>query len=286
MNTVTNAMRAHILTAAVPYIKQYTDKYVVVKYGGNAMTDPELKKSVMNDLLLLQLVGVKVVLVHGGGPDINNALQAMHIESQFKNGLRVTDKDTMDVVQMVLAGKVNKGLVADLISFGGRAVGLCGVDGHMIQVHQKNDELGYVGEVDVIDAAIIDDVISKGYIPVISSIGCGADGQVYNVNADTVAAKIAGALKAETMVAMTNIDGVLRDVNNPSSLIPRITVAEAETLKEEGIIAGGMIPKVDCCLEAIAAGAQKVFIINGEIPHAILIELLTDEGLGTMFVKE
>lgn len=286
MNTVTNAMRAHILTAAVPYIKQYTDKYVVVKYGGNAMTDPELKKSVMNDLLLLQLVGVKVVLVHGGGPDINNALQAMHIESQFKNGLRVTDKDTMDVVQMVLAGKVNKGLVADLISFGGRAVGLCGVDGHMIQVHQKNDELGYVGDVDVIDTAIIDDVISKGYIPVISSIGCGADGQVYNVNADTVAAKIAGALKAETMVAMTNIDGVLRDVNNPSSLIPRITVAEAETLKVEGIIAGGMIPKVDCCLEAIAAGAQKVFIINGEIPHAILIELLTDEGLGTMFVKE
>lgn len=286
MNTVTNAMRAHILTAAVPYIKQYTDKYVVVKYGGNAMTDPELKKSVMNDLLLLQLVGVKVVLVHGGGPDINNALQAMHIESQFKNGLRVTDKDTMDVVQMVLAGKVNKGLVADLISFGGRAVGLCGVDGHMIQVHQKNDELGYVGEVDVIDTAIIDDVISKGYIPVISSIGCGADGQVYNVNADTVAAKIAGALKAETMVAMTNIDGVLRDVNNPSSLIPRITVAEAETLKVEGIIAGGMIPKVDCCLEAIEAGAQKVFIINGEIPHAILIELLTDEGLGTMFVKE
>ena len=286
MNTVTNAMRAHILTAAVPYIKQYTDKYVVVKYGGNAMTNPELIKSVMNDLLLLQLVGVKVVLVHGGGPDINNALQAMHIESQFKNGLRVTDKDTMDVVQMVLAGKVNKGLVADLISFGGRAVGLCGVDGHMIQVHQKNDELGYVGEVDVIDTAIIADVISKGYIPVISSIGCGADGQVYNVNADTVAAKIAGALKAETMVAMTNIDGVLRDVNNPSSLIPRITVAEAETLKVEGIIAGGMIPKVDCCLEAIAAGAQKVFIINGEIPHAILIELLTDEGLGTMFVKE
>lgn len=286
MNTVTNAMRAHILTAAVPYIKQYTDKYVVVKYGGNAMTDLELKKSVMNDLLLLQLVGVKVVLVHGGGPDINNALQAMHIESQFKNGLRVTDKDTMDVVQMVLAGKVNKGLVADLISFGGRAVGLCGVDGHMIQVHQKNDELGYVGDVDVIDTAIIDDVISKGYIPVISSIGCGSDGQVYNVNADTVAAKIAGALKAETMVAMTNIDGVLRDVNNPSSLIPRITVAEAETLKVEGIIAGGMIPKVDCCLEAIAAGAQKVFIINGEIPHAILIELLTDEGLGTMFVKE
>lgn len=286
MNTVTNAMRAHILTAAVPYIKQYTDKYVVVKYGGNAMTDPELKKSVMNDLLLLQLVGVKVVLVHGGGPDINSTLDKMQIESKFANGLRITDEDTMDVVQMVLAGKVNKGLVADLISFGGRAVGLCGVDGHMIQVHQKNEDLGYVGEVDTIDPTVIDDIISKGYIPVISSIGCGSDGQVYNVNADTVAAKIAGALKAETMVAMTNIDGVLRDVNNPDSLIPRITVAEAAQLKEEGIIAGGMIPKVDCCLEALASGAQKVFIINGEIPHAILIELLTDEGLGTMFVHE
>ena len=285
MNTVTNAMRAHILTAAVPYIKQYTDKYVVVKYGGNAMTDPELKKSVMNDLLLLQLVGVKVVLVHGGGPDINSTLAAMDIESKFNNGLRVTDEDTMNVVQMVLAGKVNKGLVADLISFGGRAVGLCGVDGQMIQVHKKNEELGFVGEIDHIDPTVIDDVISKGYIPVISSIGCDESGQVYNVNADTVAAKIAGALKAETMVAMTNIDGVLRDVNNPNSLIPRITVDEAGQLKEEGIIAGGMIPKVDCCLDAIASGAQKVFIINGEIPHAILIELLTDEGLGTMFVK-
>ena len=230
MNTVTNAMRAHILTAAVPYIKQYTDKYVVVKYGGNAMTDPELKKSVMNDLLLLQLVGVKVVLVHGGGPDINSTLAAMNIESKFNNGLRVTDKETMNVVQMVLAGKVNKGLVADLIGFGGRAVGLCGVDGEMIQVHKKNEELGYVGEVDTIDPKVIDDVISKGYIPVISSIGCDAEGNVYNVNADTAAAKIAGALQAETMVAMTNIDGVLRDVHDPNSLIPKITMAEAEQL--------------------------------------------------------
>ena len=268
MKNVTNAMRAHILTAAVPYIKQYTDQYVVVKYGGNAMVDEELKKSVMKDLLLLQLVGVKVVLVHGGGPAINSTLE----------------EATMDVVQMVLAGKVNKGLVADLTDLGGKAVGLCGVDGNMIQVHKQNEELGYVGYIDTIDTSIIHDVISRGYIPVISSIGMGADGKTYNINADTVAAKIAGALKAETMVAMTNIDGVLRDVHDPDSLISKITMAEAAQLKADGVIAGGMIPKVDCCLEAIEAGAQKVFIINGEIPHAILIELLTDEGLGTMFV--
>lgn len=279
-------MRAHILTGAVPYIKQYTDQYVVVKYGGNAMTDPELKKSVMKDLLLLQLVGVKVVLVHGGGPAINSTLDAMHIESHFTKGLRVTDEDTMDVVQMVLAGKVNKGLVADLVDLGGKAIGLCGVDGNMIQVHQQDESLGYVGIIDMIDTTIIDDVISKGYIPVISSVGMGQDGKTYNINADTVAAKIAGALQAETMVAMTNIDGVLRDVNDPESLLSKITMDEAEALKADGTISGGMIPKVDCCLEAIREGAQKVFIINGEIPHAILIELLTDEGLGTMFVAE
>jgi len=230
MKDVSNAMRAQILTAAVPYIKQYTDQYVVVKYGGNAMIDVELKKSVMKDLLLLQLVGVKVVLVHGGGPAINSTLEAMQIESHFANGLRVTDEATMDVVQMVLAGKVNTGLVADLTDLGGKAIGLCGVDGNMIQVHKQNEELGYVGSVDTIDTSII------------------------------------------------------RDVHDPSSLISKITMAEADQLKAEGIIAGGMIPKVDCCLEAIKSGAQKVFIINGEIPHAILIELLTDEGLGTMFV--
>jgi len=231
MKDVSNAMRAQILTAAVPYIKQYTDQYVVVKYGGNAMIDEELKKSVMKDLLLLQLVGVKVVLVHGGGPAINSTLEAMNIDSHFANGLRVTDEATMDVVQMVLAGKVNKGLVADLTDLGGKAIGLCGVDGNMIQVHKQNEELGYVGSVDTIDTSII------------------------------------------------------HDVHDPSSLISKITMAEADQLKAEGIIAGGMIPKVDCCLEAIKSGAQKVFIINGEIPHAILIELLTDEGLGTMFVK-
>ena len=240
MKDVSNAMRAQILTAAVPYIKQYTDQYVVVKYGGNAMIDEELKKSVMKDLLLLQLVGVKVVLVHGGGPTINSTLEAMNIDSHFANGLRVTDEATMDVVQMVLAGKVNKGLVADLTDLGGKAIGLCGVDGNMIQVHKQNEELGYVGSVDTIDTSIIHDVISRGYIPVISSIGMGTDGKTYNINADTVAAKIAGALKAETMVAMTNIDGVLKDVHDPESLISKITMAEAEQLKVDGIIAGGI----------------------------------------------
>ena len=284
MDKVTNAKRAQILTAAVPYIKEYTDKYVVVKYGGNAMTDPELKKSVMQDLLLLNLVGVKVVLVHGGGPEINSALDKMQIESTFKDGLRVTDEPTMEVVQMVLAGKVNKGLVANIVELGGKAVGLCGIDGNMIKVHKKNADLGLVGEIDDIDTTLIETVISQGYIPVLSSIGVDENGVAYNINADTVAAKVAGALQAETMVAMTNIDGVMRDKDNPTSLIPQLSVAEAEQLKQEGIIAGGMIPKVDCCLEAIEAGAQKVFIINGEIPHAILIELLTDEGLGTMFV--
>lgn len=285
MDKVTNAKRAQILTAAVPYIKEYTDKYVVVKYGGNAMTDPELKKSVMQDLLLLNLVGVKVVLVHGGGPEINSALDKMQIESTFKDGLRVTDEPTMEVVQMVLAGKVNKGLVANIVELGGKAVGLCGIDGNMIKVHKKNADLGLVGEIDDIDTTLIETVISQGYIPVLSSIGVDENGVAYNINADTVAAKVAGALQAETMVAMTNIDGVMRDKDNPTSLIPQLSVAEAEQLKQEGIIAGGMIPKVDCCLEAIEAGAQKVFIINGEIPHAILIELLTNEGLGTMFIK-
>ena len=285
MDKVTNAKRAQILTAAVPYMGEYTDKYVVVKYGGNAMTDPELKKSVMQDLLLLNLVGVKVVLVHGGGPEINSALDKMQIESTFKDGLRVTDEPTMEVVQMVLAGKVNKGLVANLVELGGKAVGLCGIDGNMIKVHKKNADLGLVGEIDDIDTTLIETVISQGYIPVLSSIGVDENGVAYNINADTVAAKVAGALQAETMVAMTNIDGVMRDKDDPTSLIPQLSVAEAEQLKQEGIIAGGMIPKVDCCLEAIEAGAQKVFIINGEIPHAILIELLTNEGLGTMFVK-
>lgn len=284
MNT-SNAVRAEILTQAVPYIKEYTGKYVVAKYGGNAMTDPQLKESVMQDILLLQLVGVKVILVHGGGPEISAMLKKLSIESHFENGLRVTDDDTMEVVQMVLAGKVNKSLAADLSALGGRAVGLCGIDGGLIKVHQKNEKLGHVGEIDEINTKILDDLLDGGFIPVISSIGIDDDGNPYNINADTAAAKIAAALHAESMVVMSNINGVLRDKDDENSLISQMSLADAEELKKSGIIAGGMIPKVDCCTNAVKEGVKKVFIINGEIPHAILIELLTDEGLGTMFTK-
>ena len=284
MNT-SNAVRAEILTQAVPYIKEYTGKYVVAKYGGNAMTDPQLKKSVMQDILLLQLVGVKVILVHGGGPEISAMLKKLSIESHFENGLRVTDDDTMEVVQMVLAGKVNKSLAADLSALGGRAVGLCGIDGGLIKVHQKNEKLGHVGEIDEINTKILDDLLDGGFIPVISSIGIDDDGNPYNINADTAAAKIAAALHADSMVVMSNINGVLRDKDDENSLISQMSLADAEELKKSGIIAGGMIPKVDCCTNAVKEGVKKVFIINGEIPHAILIELLTDEGLGTMFTK-
>lgn len=284
MNT-SNAVRAEILTQAVPYIKEYTGKYVVAKYGGNVMTDPQLKKSVMQDILLLQLVGVKIILVHGGGPEISAMLKKLSIESHFENGLRVTDDDTMEVVQMVLAGKVNKSLAADLSALGGRAVGLCGIDGGLIKVHQKNEKLGHVGEIDEINTKILDDLLDGGFIPVISSIGIDDDGNPYNINADTAAAKIAAALHAESMVVMSNINGVLRDKDDENSLISQISLADAEELKKSGIIAGGMIPKVDCCTNAVKEGVKKVFIINGEIPHAILIELLTDEGLGTMFTK-
>lgn len=284
MNT-SNAVRAEILTQAVPYIKEYTGKYVVAKYGGNAMTDPQLKKSVMQDILLLQLVGVKIILVHGGGPEISAMLKKLSIESHFENGLRVTDDDTIEVVQMVLAGKVNKSLAADLSALGGRAVGLCGIDGGLIKVHQKNEKLGHVGEIDEINTKILDDLLDGGFIPVISSIGIDDDGNPYNINADTAAAKIAAALHAESMVVMSNINGVLRDKDDENSLISQMSLADAEELKKSGIIAGGMIPKVDCCTNAVKEGVKKVFIINGEIPHAILIELLTDEGLGTMFTK-
>ena len=280
-----NAVRAEILTQAVPYIKEYTGKYVVAKYGGNAMTDPALKKSVMQDILLLSLVGVKVILVHGGGPEISAMLKRLSIESHFENGLRVTDDATMEVVQMVLAGKVNKSLAADLTALGGKAVGLCGIDGGLIKVHKKDEKLGQVGEIDSINKKILDDLLDGGFIPVISSIGIDEDGNAYNINADTAAAKIAAAIHAESMVVMSNINGVLKNKEDPDSLIKKITLPDAEALKQDGTIAGGMIPKVDCCTNAVKEGVKKVFIINGEIPHAILIELLTDEGLGTMFTK-
>lgn len=281
---ITNAQKAQILTNALPYIRRYSDKIVVVKYGGNAMINDELRQSVMRDIVLLRLIGVKVVLVHGGGPHIKSVLTQLGVESKFINGLRVTDEQTMKVVQMVLAGQVNKDLVNLIGNIGGKAIGLCGLDDQMIKVCKQSEELGYVGKIVDIDVSIIRDNLDKGYIPVIATLGTDMKGQAYNINADTAASKIAGALGAECMVSMTDIDGVLKDKDDPSTLITDITLEQAEELEKEGIIAGGMIPKVQCCTDAIREGVKRVFIINGTIPHSILIELLTEEGLGTMFV--
>lgn len=284
IQSVTNAQKAQILMNALPYIKRYSGKIVVVKYGGNAMVNEELKRTVMGDIVLLNLIGVKVVLVHGGGPHIKEILNRVGLESKFLNGLRVTDAETMKIVQMVLAGQVNKDLVNLIGSMGGNAIGLCGLDDQMIKVTKQSEELGFVGKITSVDVEIIKDNLDKGYIPVISTIGTDTKGQAYNINADTAAAEIAGALNAECMLSMTNIDGVLKDKDDPTSLITDITVEQAVKLEKEGIIAGGMIPKVQCCTDAIKGGVKRVFIINGTVPHAILIELLTEEGLGTMFV--
>lgn len=282
---ITNAMRAEVLIHALPYIQKYNDKIIVVKYGGNAMINDELKDAVMGDIVLLSLIGIKVVLVHGGGPEITQMLKKTGKETCFVNGLRVTDKETVDIAQMVLAGKVNKNLVNLLQLKGGKAIGLCGVDGHMIHAEQLNPDLGYVGEITDINVEPILDVLEKGYIPVISTIGCDDEGNIYNINADTAASKIAGILKAESLISMTDVDGILRDKDDPSTLISKIFVSEAPRLMAMGIISGGMIPKVECCIEAIRRGVKKVFIIDGRIPHSILIETLTDEGIGTMFVS-
>ena len=281
---MTNAQRAEVLTQALPYIQKYTDKIIVVKYGGNAMINDELKDAVMGDIVLLSLIGIKVVLVHGGGPEITQMLKAVGKESKFVNGLRVTDKETVDIVQMVLAGKVNKNLVNLLHHKGGKAIGLCGIDGHMIEAEVLNPELGFVGEITNVNVEPITDVLEKGYIPVISTVGCDKEGNVYNINADTAASKIAGILGAESLISMTDIEGILRDKDDPSTLISKIDVEEAPALVEEGVISGGMIPKVECCIDAINSGVRKVFIIDGRIPHSILIETLTNEGIGTMFV--
>ena len=239
----------------------------------------------MGDIVLLSLIGIKVVLVHGGGPEITQMLGQVGKESKFVNGLRVTDKETVDIVQMVLAGKVNKNLVNLLHHKGGKAVGLCGIDGHMIEAEMLNPELGYVGEITKVNVEPITDVLEKGYIPVISTVGCDKEGNVYNINADTAAAKIAGILGAESLISMTDIEGILRDKDDPSTLISKIYVDEAPQLVEDGVISGGMIPKVECCIDAINSGVRKVFIIDGRIPHSILIETLTNEGIGTMFVR-
>lgn len=280
---ISNADRAKILTEALPYIQKYNGKILVIKYGGNAMINEELKAAVMGDIVLLSLIGVKVVLVHGGGPEISDMLTKIGKKSEFVDGLRVTDKETVDIVQMVLAGKVNKSLVNYIHTIGGRAIGLCGTDGHMISAETKDEKLGYVGEITDVDTTPILDVLDKGYIPVISTIGCDDEGNVYNINADTAAAKIAGKLQAESFISMTDIRGLLRDKDDEESLIPVVNVSEAPQLIHEGIISGGMIPKIECCIEAIRQGVGKVFIIDGRVPHSILIEVLTDEGIGTMF---
>jgi len=281
---LTNAQRAKVLIEALPYIQRYNNKIVVVKYGGNAMINEDLQRAVMGDIVLLSLIGIKVVLVHGGGPEISDTLKAMGKETEFIDGLRVTDKETAEVVQMVLAGKISKNLVNLIGNMGGRAIGLSGMDGQMIEAKKLRDDLGYVGEIVNVDPSPILDVLDKGYIPVISTIGYDNEGNSYNINADTAASSIAGTLKAESLISMTDISGLLRDRDDPSTLIPVVSISEAPQLVREGVISGGMIPKVECCIQAIRRGVKKVFIIDGRVPHSILIETMTDEGIGTMFV--
>ena len=280
-----NAQRAEVLTAALPYIRRYRGKIVVIKYGGNAMINEQLKQQVMEDIVLLWLIGVKVVLVHGGGPEINETMQKLGKEAQFVNGLRVTDKETVDIVQMVLAGKINKTLVNLIQMKGGHAVGLSGIDGGILEAKMKDEALGYVGTVTKVRPQPINDILEKGYIPVVSTVASDRMGNTYNINGDTAAARIAGALNAERLIMMTDISGVLRDKDDPSTLIPHITVAEAKELYDSGVISGGMIPKVDCCIDALEHGVDNVVIMDGRIPHSILMELLTDEGAGTMVMK-
>lgn len=283
---ITNAQRAEILTQALPYIQNYYNKIVVVKYGGNAMINEERKMQVMEDIVLLSLIGVKVVLVHGGGPEISDTLKKIGKKSEFIDGLRVTDKETVEIVQMVLAGKVNKTLVNLLEVNGGKAMGISGMDGHLIEAEMKDERLGYVGKITKVNIEPIMDLLEKGYIPVVSTIGCDMKGNVYNINADTAASRIAGAIHAESLISMTDIAGILRDKDDPATLIPMIDIADAAKLYGEGVISGGMIPKVECCIDAIRYGVKKVFILDGRIPHAILIEMLTDEGAGTMVVED
>ena len=279
-------MRSQVLIDALPYIQKYHDKIVVVKYGGNAMTNNELKDAVMNDIVLLSMVGIKVVLVHGGGPEINAMLKRVGKESKFIGGLRYTDEETIDIVKMVLCGKVNKELVSALQMHGGKALGLCGCDGQMIVAQKLTGEvdLGYVGDIKKITTKPIIDALNNGYVPIISTVGIGEDGQSYNINADTAASRIAACLRAENLILMTDIVGLLEDKDDESTLIPTVNVSEVPYLKNKGIISGGMIPKIDCCVEAVRRGVRKTSIIDGRIPHSILIELLTNEDIGTQFI--
>lgn len=281
-----NAQRAEVLTQALPYIQRYNGKIVVVKYGGNAMVNDKRKQQVMEDVVLLWLIGVKVVLVHGGGPEISEVMRRYGKQAEFVNGLRVTDKETVDIVQMVLAGKVNKSLVNLLEMKGGKAMGISGMDGRLIEAKMRNASLGFVGSITNVNIEPVTDLLEKGYIPVISTVGCDRDGNTYNINGDTAAACIAGALGAERIIMMTDIAGILRDRDDPATLIRELTIRDAVKLFEQGVISGGMIPKVDCCIDAIHRGVKKVIIMDGRVPHSILMELLTDEGAGTMVVGD
>ncbi|MBO5604781.1 MAG: acetylglutamate kinase [Acidaminococcaceae bacterium] len=281
-----NAERAKILVQALPYIQKHSGKIIVIKYGGNAMINDELKQQVMEDIVLLWHVGVKIVLVHGGGPEINDLMKRLGKKAEFVDGLRVTDKETVDIVEMILAGKVNKSLVNLLQMRGGNAIGLSGIDGRLIECKVKDSRLGFVGEVTHVNAKPVLDLLEKGYIPVVSTVGCDEKGNAYNINGDTAAACIAGALNTETFILMTDVPGILRDKDDEKTLIPAVTIAETAKLKEEGVIAGGMLPKVKCCEDAISHGVKNVIIMDGRVPHSILMELLTDEGAGTMVTGE
>ena len=282
---LTSSQQAEVLVHALPYIQKYYNKIIVVKYGGNAMINEDLKKAVMGDIVLMSLIGIKVVLVHGGGPEITDMLTRVGKKTEFVDGLRVTDEETAEIVQMVLAGKINKNLVNLIQNTGGKAIGLSGMDGHLIEAKVKDERLGLVGDITNINVEPILDVLDKGYIPVVSTVGCDKEGRSYNINADIAASIIAGKLKAESFISMTDIKGILRDKDAPDSLISKIYVSDTPQLMSEGIISGGMIPKIQYCTEAIRMGVSRAFIIDGRVPHSILIETLTDEGIGTMFLR-
>lgn len=280
---ISNSERAHVLVQALPYIRKYAGETIVVKYGGNAMVNDELKEAVISDIVLMQLVGINVVLVHGGGPEINAMLKKIGKESKFVNGMRYTDKETMDIVQQILAGKVNKDLVQLIEDKSGRALGLCGLDGSLLKADPLSEELGFVGEIREVNTGIIKTAEENGYIPVISTVASGYHGEVFNINADVAAARIAAELGAKKLILMTDIRGLLRDKVDEETLIPVVKLSDVAKLKKDGIISGGMIPKIDCCVEAVRRGVGRAHIIDGREPHSILIELFTDEGIGTMF---
>ena len=287
MNSLDYLAKAEILAEALPHIKQYKNKTVVIKYGGNAMINDKLKDIVMKDIVLLSLVGIKTVLVHGGGPEITETLDKMKIESKFIDGLRYTDKETAEIVLMVLAGKLNKELVSLLNINGGKAVGICGFDGGLIKAEKyvSKKDLGFVGKIKEVNTDIINDLLEKDYIPVIASVACGENGEKYNINADTAAAAIAASLGAESLILMTDTKGILKDVNDESSLIPSMKISEVPSIIKKGIITGGMIPKIECCVDAIRRGVNKTCIIDGRTEHSIIMELLTNSGSGTQFIK-